>query len=98
VHEPPVLGYFDGLGDFDPLYVENRYLQDLAANGYSSASVPAGYVGPPLDALLAKLENLLRRIDGCGATAGSNDWIADCAAEVEIRALVELLIANLEAP
>jgi hypothetical protein len=47
--------YFDGLGDFDRLYVENRYLEDLAANGYSSADIPGGYVGPPLDALLAKL-------------------------------------------
>jgi hypothetical protein len=48
--------YFDGLGDFDDLYVENRYIADLAMAGYGPGNEPAGYSGPPLDAaFFAKL-------------------------------------------
>jgi hypothetical protein len=51
-----VQDYFDGLGDFDHFYVENRYLQDMAALGYGPGNEPDGYSGPALDAaLFAKL-------------------------------------------
>jgi hypothetical protein len=45
-----------------------------------------------------KLTSLRRRIDGCGAAPGRNDWIVDCTAQLEIRGLADLLIANLSRP
>jgi len=47
--------YFNGLGDFDDLYVVNKYVADLAAAGYGPGNEPAGYAGPPLDALFSRL-------------------------------------------
>jgi hypothetical protein len=41
------------------------------------------------------LENLRMRIDGCGAEPDRNDWITDCAPQLQIRDLVDLLIFNL---
>ena len=41
------------------------------------------------------LQNLRRKIDGCGATADRNDWITDCTSQLEIRGLIDLLIMNL---
>jgi Tol biopolymer transport system component len=46
---------------------------------------------------IKKLENLRKRVDGCGAMADNNDWIKDCAAQIQIRALIDMLIANLSA-
>jgi len=44
---------------------------------------------------LSHLETLRMHIDGCGAVADKDDWLVDCAAQAEIRALVDLLAANL---
>ncbi|HXV72529.1 MAG TPA: hypothetical protein VEB69_14155 [Acidimicrobiia bacterium] len=43
------------------------------------------------------LENVRKHLDGCGAVADGNDWIVDCVAQVQIRDLLDLLIANLSA-
>ncbi len=43
------------------------------------------------------LENLRKHLDGCGAEADGNDWIVDCGAQIQIRDLIDLLIANLSA-
>ncbi|HEY6561404.1 MAG TPA: hypothetical protein VI072_29225 [Polyangiaceae bacterium] len=48
-----------------------------------------------LDAAIHKLDILRTRLDGCGATPDKNDWIHDCPAQVEIRALVDRLLAEL---
>ena len=50
-----------------------------------------------VDQAVHELENLRRHIDGCGAEADRNDWIVECAAQTQIRELVDLLIANLTA-
>ena len=42
------------------------------------------------------LENVRRRANGCGAAPDANDWILICVDQIAIRALVDLLIANLE--
>jgi Tol biopolymer transport system component len=44
---------------------------------------------------LQELQNLRRRVDGCGSTADTNDWIIDCAAQLQVRALIDMLIGNL---
>jgi hypothetical protein len=43
------------------------------------------------------LQTLRARVDGCGTTAANDDWIRDCAAQVQIRALIDTLLANLSA-
>ena len=48
-----------------------------------------------VDQALNELGHLRSKMDGCGTEADNTDWIVDCAAQVEIRALVDLLITNL---
>lgn len=47
---------------------------------------------------LRKLQELRRHVDGCGLQADGNDWIRDCAAQLQLRERIDLLIANLQAP
>lgn len=44
-----------------------------------------------------KLEHLRRHVDGCETGTGpdGNDWIVDCAAQDDIRALIDTLLATL---
>ncbi|MDX1644851.1 MAG: hypothetical protein R3244_10895 [Thermoanaerobaculia bacterium] len=50
---------------------------------------------PPGDGALEQLGDLRRHVDGCGLTADANDWILDCDDQLEIRALLDQLIAAL---
>ena len=50
--------------------------------------------GQTADAVV-KLQALRARLNGCGTLAARNDWITDCTAQVQIRGLVDLLLANL---
>jgi len=50
-----------------------------------------------IEGAIRALQNLRRRVDGCGTSAERNDWIIDCASQLEIRALIDLLIMNLSA-
>jgi hypothetical protein len=45
---------------------------------------------------IRSLEQLRTRLDGCGTTADANDWITDCASQILVRDLVDVLIANLD--
>ncbi len=47
------------------------------------------------DQAVQELRNLRRRVDGCGAAADNNDWITDCASQLQVRTLIDMLIANL---
>ncbi|HEU4751343.1 MAG TPA: hypothetical protein VFT54_09810 [Acidimicrobiia bacterium] len=53
--------------------------------------------GGRVDQAIHHLQNLRRHLDGCGAEADTDDWIVDCEAQVQIRDLLDLLIANLSA-
>jgi len=44
---------------------------------------------------LAHLQSLRTHVDGCGSAADADDWLVDCTAQLEIRALLDLLAANL---
>lgn len=44
---------------------------------------------------IKKVQDLRSRVDGCGATADLDDWIVDCTAQLEVRALIDLFLANL---
>jgi len=48
-----------------------------------------------VDEALRQLHNLRRHIDGCGAGPDADDWVVDCADQLDVRALIDLLIVNL---
>jgi hypothetical protein len=41
------------------------------------------------------LSELRRHLDGCGTAPDNNDWVTDCDAQHDLRAFVDLLIANV---
>jgi len=43
------------------------------------------------------LQSLRKKVDGCGESSDNNDWINDCASQLQVRNLIDLLIANLNA-
>jgi hypothetical protein len=43
------------------------------------------------------LRQLRVHLDGCGTAPDGNDWIVDCPDQTQVRALVDLLIANIVA-
>ena len=47
------------------------------------------------DQAVQELQSLRRRVDGCGSAADSNDWINHCASQLQVRALIDMLITNL---
>ncbi|TQF17938.1 trypsin-like serine protease [Myxococcus llanfairpwllgwyngyllgogerychwyrndrobwllllantysiliogogogochensis] len=47
------------------------------------------------DKALHHLGTLSTHVDGCGPTADNNDWLVDCTAQLEVRALLDMLAANL---
>jgi hypothetical protein len=58
-----------------------------AAEGKAAAGDIAGAI--------LKLQQLRSHLDGCGTGADNNDWIVVCAGQVNVRELLDLLIANL---
>ena len=53
--------------------------------------VAKGHIANAID----KLHHLRDHGDGCGSTPDQNDWIIDCAAQEQVRALIDLLASNL---
>jgi len=41
------------------------------------------------------LHDLRKHFDGCGFVADNTDWLLECSAQLTIRSLIDLLIANL---
>jgi hypothetical protein len=41
------------------------------------------------------LNKLLRKVDGCGTCADNNDCVSDCNAQVNVRGMIEDLLAGL---
>jgi Tol biopolymer transport system component len=54
----------------------------------------AGDVAGALDLL----RDLRRKVDGCGVSADSNDWIRECPAQLAVRAQIDSMITTLESP
>jgi hypothetical protein len=44
---------------------------------------------------IRELRSLRTRMDGCGVAADGDDWIVDCAAQIRMQGLIDLLITNL---
>ena len=48
-----------------------------------------------VDKALQHLAHLRSKMDGCGTAPDNTDWIVDCTAQLQIRSLLDLLVANL---
>ncbi|HEX5616077.1 MAG TPA: hypothetical protein VFZ83_13065 [Acidimicrobiia bacterium] len=96
----------DGIPDGqDVEFIQNAIAalaaSDLKAPGHRTAmlshlnsiehSVAKGHVAQAL----TKLRNLRTHLDGCGTSADNTDWVVDCGAQIPLRALLDLLVANL---
>lgn len=44
---------------------------------------------------IMELQNLRRRLDGCGANPDANDWLLDCGSQLAVRVALDALIAGL---
>ncbi len=100
----------DGIpDDRDPDFIATA-IAGLPIGSFSSGGDPEGQRNAMLERLMGieaeiaegntaaanrQLQNLRRRVDGCGTMADSNDWISDCTSQFEIRDLIDTLIAAL---
>jgi hypothetical protein len=50
-----------------------------------------------IEQAIKELQHLRERVDGCGTEPEPNDWIVDCAVQLQVRTVLDLFIANLEA-
>jgi hypothetical protein len=50
-----------------------------------------------IEQAIKELQHLRMRVDGCGTEADLNDWIVDCAVQLQVRTVLDLFIANLQA-
>ncbi len=73
---------FQGIGNRTAIITELDAVESMIAKGKISQA-------------LNQLKLLRTHMDGCGAAANNDDWIVDCATQIKIRALIDLLIANL---
>lgn len=99
----------DGLADGTDVEIAQNAINALAPNVFKSASEGTrNSLLSRLDEIerlllrgnqktaITKLLDLWLRVDGCGTSPDTNDAISDCGAQTSIRALIELLLANLE--
>src|SRR5215207_9107173 len=98
----------DGIPDDEDVEGVQEAIDDLPGTAFKGAGhaeamneildqVEALVTSGDTQAALKKLENLRRHVDGCGSSADNDDWIVDCAAQAEIRALIDKLVSNLGA-
>jgi hypothetical protein len=57
--------------------------------------IEALLLGSERNGAIRKLINLRRRLDGCEESPDPNDWLVTCAAQQEVRFLVDLLLDNV---
>jgi uncharacterized delta-60 repeat protein len=60
-------------------------------------NIEAQIAAGDIEGALTELQNLRRRLDGCGTSPDSNDWLLDCSSQLAVRASLEALIAALSA-
>jgi hypothetical protein len=89
----------DGVPDGQEADVLQEYVAGLPGAAFSAQGHPTSILSL-LEAVEQKvamgliaqavkmLQELRERLDGCGAAADQNDWVADCEAQVVLRALV----------
>jgi hypothetical protein len=50
-----------------------------------------------IEQAIKELQHLRERVDGCGTEPEPNDWIVDCTVQLQVRTVIDLFIANLQA-
>jgi len=99
-------GDADGLGDNGDPDTTNSAIQGLPDAAFSSRghrqtfasrldAIEAMIKSGDLAAARQSLQNLRRKLDGCGTTPDGDDWITDCAVQPQIRAVVDRLLLSL---
>ncbi|HOC41877.1 MAG TPA: hypothetical protein PKJ99_02575 [Thermoanaerobaculales bacterium] len=100
-------GILDGQ---DPDFIQN-YVNSLPAEVFQSTgpgtrtavlarleAIEGRIAAGQMANALQQLSNLRMRIDGCGASPDTNDWVLECTAQIQLREYLDLLAANLMAP
>ena len=98
----------DGLADGEDVEFVQHAIESVPASYFNSTgagsqdavlaileTVEASLLNGHEAVALQQLSNLHSRVDGCGWAADNNDWITDCAAQLTIRSLIELLTTNI---
>ncbi|RLA39915.1 MAG: hypothetical protein DRR06_03925 [Gammaproteobacteria bacterium] len=80
------LGVFANQGD--PQGQRNAFLNRLN-------DIEEDIVNGNINDAIRALKNLRRKIDGCGTSADKNDWVTDCQSQLNLRAIIDVLIMNL---
>jgi hypothetical protein len=60
-------------------------------------NIEAQIAAGDIEGALTELQNLRRRLDGCGTSPDSNDWLLDCSSQLAVRTSLDALIAALSA-
>jgi hypothetical protein len=74
---------------------------DALSDGHRTAmlarleSIEASVASGDSAEAITQLENLRRRVDGCGTTAGMDDWIVDCPSQLIVRGMIDDMITAL---
>lgn len=55
-------------------------------------AIESKFLDGKIESGLTSLENLRRRFDGCPPEPDGNDWMTDCAAQMLVRELIDILI------
>lgn len=75
----------------DKAWSEGSRSEVVGALEAADADLSSGDVG----AAVQKLIGLRPRMDGCGTESDTDDWLADCTAQYQVRALLEQIIHKL---
>jgi hypothetical protein len=94
-----IAGYVNGLDPDDGYFGDEGGGKQSAIDSIC-ADIEQKILSGDCDEAVKKLNNLRKHLDGCFDASGSpdkNDWIIDCATQVQVRQWVDTLIDNLEA-
>ncbi len=85
---------------------QSAFAPTVSAGGHRTAminrleDIEALIASGDIEQAIERLRDLRRKVDGCPAAVGTtphpDDWVVDCAAQLEIRSRIDDLIAALE--
>jgi len=100
----------DGIPDGQDPDVLGAFLENVPADAFKSSghglqqamlshlkNIEKRIEKGKIEQAIKELQHLRLRVDGCGTEADPNDWIVDCAVQLQVRTVLDLFIANLQA-
>jgi hypothetical protein len=72
-----------------------RRLAFSPSDGVSGVEAGANVTNAKDASAVEEMRNLRRHVEGRGSAADRNDWITDCAGQLEVREAIDLLVTNL---